>query len=77
MKSGYTETSKITEALNKYFSDIAYKKTQISYMTIGATILGVEGVESIDNLLVNGGTSNINLGNEEIPVLGTMNWTVV
>lgn len=77
MKSGYTDTSKITEALTKYFSDIAYEKTQISYMTIGATILGVEGVEYIDNLLVNGGTSNINLGNEEIPVIGTMNWTVV
>lgn len=77
MKSGYTDTSKITEAISEYFGDIAYEKTQVAYMTVGATILGVEGVESIDNLLVSGGTSNINLGVEEIPVIGTANWTVI
>ena len=77
MKSGYTDTTKITEALSEYFGDIAYEKTQVAYMTVGATILGVEGVESIDNLLVNGGTSNVGLGVEEIPVIGTTNWTVI
>lgn len=73
-KTGYSDTSKITDALSQYFSDIAYEKTQVAYMTIGATILGVEGVESINDLLVNGGTSNVDLGYEEIPVLGTTNW---
>ena len=76
LKSGYTSTDEIATALTNYFSKIAYEKTQVSYMTIGATILGVEGVESINNLLVNGGTSDINLTEEQIPVLGITNWTV-
>lgn len=76
MKSGYSNTDGISKALAEYFSSIAYEKTQVSYMTIGATILGVEGVESINNLLVNGGTVDITLGIEQVPVLGTVNWTV-
>lgn len=76
LKSGYSDTTGIATALENYFSEIAYEKTQLSYMTIGAIILGVEGVESISNLTVNGGTADINLGSEQIPVLGTTNWVV-
>lgn len=75
-QSGYSDTSVITTALEDYFSSIAYEKTQIAYMNIGAIILGVDGVESISNLTVNGGTSDITLGNEEVPILGTVNWVV-
>ena len=77
MKSGFTDTSIIDTALTKYFQDIAYEKSQVSYMTVGANILGVEGVESISNLTINGGTADINIGNEEIAVLGVTDWTVV
>ena len=77
LASGYTNTTPINEALTEYFSTIAYSKTQVAYMNIGAVILGVEGVESISNLLVNGGTADINLGTEQIPVVGTTQWTVI
>lgn len=77
MKNGYTNTDGIATAVSKYLSSIAYEKTQVSYMNIGATILSVEGVESITALLINGGTSDITLGDEQIPVLGTTNWTVI
>ena len=76
MKAGYTDTSPINEALTKHFSEIAYEKSQVSYMTVGAVILGVTGVESIGNLTINGKTSDITLADEQIPVLGTTNWTV-
>jgi uncharacterized phage protein gp47/JayE len=76
MKSGYSNTNNIATALDNYFSSIAYNKSQVAYMTIGATILGVEGVESISNLRVNNGTADISLTNEQIPVLGTTNWVV-
>lgn len=76
MKSGYSDTSKVEEALNKYFSEIAYEKAQVSYMTVGSVILGVNGVESITGLTLNGGTSDIILTDEQIPVLGTTNWVV-
>lgn len=74
MKSGYTDTTPINTALVKYFSDTAYKKSVVSYMNIGAVILGVEGVDSISNLTINGGTSDINLSTEQIAVLGTTTW---
>lgn len=77
MKAGYTDTSVIATQLTKYFSSIAYEKSIVAYMNIGAEILNVNGVESISNLVVNGGTADITLGDEQIPVLGTTNWTVI
>lgn len=76
MKAGYTDTTKITKALTEYFSNIAYDKAVVSYMMIGAVILAVDGVESISDLRVNNATVDITLGSEEIPVIGTTNWTV-
>jgi hypothetical protein len=45
-------------------------------MNVGATILSVEGVEFISDLLVNGATEDITFGDEEIPVVGTTEWVV-
>ena len=76
LKSGYSDTSVINTAIEKFFSTIAYEKSQVSYMTLGAAILAVEGVESITNLKLNNSTSDITLTTYQIPVLGTTNWTV-
>lgn len=76
MKSGFTDTSGITTALDKFLSSLAYEKNQVSYMTVGATILGVNGVEYVSDLVINGGIADIILGEEEIPSLGTTNWVV-
>ena len=76
MKDGYTDTSTIGTALQDYFSSISYEKSMVAYMTVGATILSAAGVEFVTDLLVNEGTSDVILGDEEIPILGTVNWTV-
>ena len=76
MKDGYSDTSKIATALDNYFSDLAYESTKVAYMSVGAVILAVEGVETINNLTINNGTVDISLGDEEIPILGTVDWTV-
>jgi uncharacterized phage protein gp47/JayE len=76
MKDGYTDTSKISTALENYFGEIAYNKLIVSYMNVGAEILKVEGVEFISNLLINGGTADIILGDEDIPTVGTTEWVV-
>ena len=76
MQSTYTDTSVIDKALTEYFSNISYEKNKIAYMNIGAVILGVDGVESLNNLSINGDVSDITLGDEEIPVLGTTQWVV-
>lgn len=77
MKSGYTDTTMIDTAISNYFAEIAYEKNIIPYMTLGAEILKVDCVESIVNLLVNDGTSDITLDAEEIPTVGTLTWNVV
>lgn len=76
LKSGYNDTSDITTALVDYFSSIAYEKTTVSYMAVGAVILGVDSVESLSDLKVNDSTLDIILGSEEIPVVGTVEWAV-
>lgn len=75
-KSGYSDTETINAALAKYFSEIAYEKLIVSYMNVGATIVNTEGVEFVSDLLVNGGTSDVILEDEQIAVIGTTNWTV-
>lgn len=77
MKSGYSDTTPITKALENYFSEIAYEKSSVAYMNVGAVILSATGVDFITDLKINGGTADISLGKEEIPVLGTATWTVV
>ena len=74
MKTGYTDKSGIATALTKYFGDIAYEKSAVSYMSVGSVILAVEGVDTISNLKINNSTSDITLGDEEIPILGTTTW---
>ena len=76
MKQGYTDTSKINKVLSEYFAEISYKKNVVAYMSVGAVILSVEGVDAINNLTLNGGTSDIALATNEIPVLNTANWVV-
>lgn len=76
LKSGYTDTSGIATALEEFFSDISYQTSKVSYMSVGAKILSVEGVDFITNLKLNNGTTDISLSDFQIPVLGTTNWTV-
>lgn len=77
MKPGYSDTSSIDAALTDYFAQISYDKRQVAYMSVGAIILNVEGVDSVNDLLINGSTADIQLGEEEIPTLSVTNWTVI
>lgn len=75
-KAGYDDTSTLETELEEYLAGLAYKKNTVGYMNIGAIILNSEGIESVNNLTVNGGTSNVTLGDEQIPVVGALNWVV-
>jgi uncharacterized phage protein gp47/JayE len=74
---GYSDTTAISTYLEKYFADISYEKKSVAYMNVGAAILNTEGVEFITDLTINDSTNDITLGDEEIPVLGEVSWTVV
>lgn len=75
-KAGYDDTSTLETDLEEYLSGLAYNKNMVGYMNIGAIILNNDGVESVNNLIVNGGTSNVVLSEEQIPVVGTLTWAV-
>ena len=74
---GYDDTTTIDDKVKAYFAEISYKKNVLSYMSLGAEILKTEGVEFINDLKINGGTSDIAFAIEEIPSLGNTQWNVV
>jgi uncharacterized phage protein gp47/JayE len=77
LAEGYSEVNGVDEALTAYLKEIAYAKNTVSYISIGAAILDVPAVDQVRNLQVNGTTTDIVLTAEQIPILGTTNWTVV
>ena len=77
LKNDVLNTSSIEPALKAYLSDIAYTSETVSYIAIAATMLNAEGISNVSEVLVNNGTSDIILENEQIPELGELNITVV
>ena len=77
LKSGYTETTvntSITAAIRAYLQAFRLSGSVVSYAKIGAVILGVEGVDDYSDLKIGVGTtlgtSNITIGETEVPVMG-------
>lgn len=61
----------------EYLKDIAFKddpiskiRMPVSYAKIGAIILDSEGVLDYEDLIINGGTSNIVIADDEVAVIG-------
>ncbi|MEG0875219.1 MAG: baseplate J/gp47 family protein [Clostridiales bacterium] len=67
----------VTAAIKKYFDEISYKKSKVHYMEVGAAILSVDGVLSISLLKLNNGVTDIPLGAEQRPSLGTFTMEVL
>lgn len=66
--------SAIITAVTDYFKDIAFHETinYISYAKIAGIIVNIEGVLDVSNVQINNGVVNVNIGAEEVPVLGTV-----
>lgn len=77
LANGYSSVPDVNGVLADFLAKIAYEKTMVSYLSLGAAILDVPGIEFVSDLTVNGGTTDVILGDEEIPIVGTTNWTVV
>lgn len=75
LASGYTlqqVQDAFVQQLEAYLRETAFELTYVSYARIGTLLLGTPGVLDYVNLTVNGGTSNVALLDEEVPVLGTV-----
>ncbi len=60
----------IESNLIEYFKNIAFKDTYVSYAKVGNIIIESEGVLDYSNLLLNNGTANIAIANDEVAFLG-------
>jgi len=60
------------KALDDYLKSIAFVNYTLLYNHIAFLLLGIDGVTDYTNLKVNGGTSNITIAENQVPVLGTV-----
>lgn len=58
--------------IENYFTNTVYTTKKISMAKLGALLMDIEGVVDYSNLKINGGTSNVSLGEDEIAVVGTV-----
>jgi uncharacterized phage protein gp47/JayE len=70
-----TVQTSITNTLTGYFKEIAFNTDYVSYALVGSKILDVAGVNDYRNLTLNGGTTNVAIGNTQVAVVGTVNVT--
>lgn len=64
--------SAFTTSLSEYLKSSVFKTYNISYAKIGSLLLSTPGVADYNSLMVNGGTLNITIPDEDIPVVGTV-----
>lgn len=64
-------------ALTEYLKDTVFETYSVSYARIGSILLATAGVQDYNSLLINGGTANITIGNEEMPIAGSVTLTEV
>nr|WP_275444830.1 baseplate J/gp47 family protein [Paenibacillus sp. ACRRX] len=70
---GYEDTAIINNiklSINNYLTSIAFVSDYVSFAKIGEAIINSEGVEDYDKLLINGSTSNVDVGPKQVAVLG-------
>ena len=63
--------------IEDYFTNTVYTSKKISIAKLGALLMDIEGVVDYSNLKINGGSSNVTLGEDEIAVVGTVTLGVI
>lgn len=62
----------VEAAITEYLASIAFVSDYVGYGNIGAVILASPGIMGYENLTVNGGTSNVGIGDAQVAILGTV-----
>ena len=65
--------SQIKDKIKEYLKEIAFQKNSVSYAIIGSLILDIEGISEWTEFSLNGGHTNISIGEKEVAVIGTVN----
>jgi uncharacterized phage protein gp47/JayE len=70
-----TVDANIKASITAYLKTIAFKQSFVSQALLGNAILDSVGVTDYSNLQLNGTTSNVLVGDEEVAILGTVTFT--
>lgn len=63
----------VTDNITKYVRSLAFQDdNDVRYVRVGQAILDTPGIVDYSNLLVNGGTLNVTIGEQEVAVIGTV-----
>lgn len=73
---GVADTTTVKAAVNAYFSAYGFTSTYISYAQIGKILLDSGVISDYKNLIVCGGTTNVTLTIDQIPICGTVTLNV-
>lgn len=65
----------IKDRIEKYFYNISFKESIVSYAKVGAEILKVPGVADYDDLKLNGSMGNVAMKETEVPELESLGVT--
>lgn len=76
LKTGYSDVVGLEDDLREFLKSIAYKKSEVNYYAVATVISENESIDTVESVSVNGSTSNIVLGTEEIAVLGEVSWNI-
>ncbi|AYB39960.1 baseplate J/gp47 family protein [Brevibacillus laterosporus] len=60
------------KALDEYYFSISFNEPVVSYAKVSSILLGIKGVIDHSDLTVNGKVANAEIGQEEVPVVGTV-----
>ena len=70
------DSTKVKEDIEKnlkaYLRGLIFNSKKVSYAKISSIILEMQGVEDFENLLVNGTSSNVVIGDKEVAKLGKL-----
>ena len=77
LAAGYENTADVEGMVKAYLADIAYKKTIVSYMSLGAVVQDCPCVDDLSDFKINGDMGNVVLGAEQIAVLNSLTLVVV
>ena len=67
-----TVQAEFSEKLDNYLKSIAFVKYQVLFNQIAYILLGIDSVTDYTELKANGGTANITVAADQVPVIGTV-----
>ncbi|WP_128894628.1 baseplate J/gp47 family protein [Longirhabdus pacifica] len=77
LEAGYSEAEGVEEMISDYLASITFVKHSVSYMRTAVAILDSPNIADMQDLKINGTATDVALHDEEIPILNSVNLTVV